>query len=582
MNRGELLGLRMTDLSYSLTIDGGRIETILGDFLDRSPKAEEIGRLQLCLAIANFFFSVRLLRSIVSSDADFSAVTARMHGQFLSFYESNACNVVNDFVMLEEELSRFADVVGSPPGKEKHTSDSVRDILVNKWTIVNLLLDVRGQQYLELTDSGLRPNMVLRASHLVAEQYLGDVDGSKDNCNALSVPIAICLSGFWRVIAAAVCVLNDNNDVDHPAAPPVNVGSEIPAWFIASMPDLASGEPAKTFQAGQYLVLFLRNLTPISNRFHPNDNGLRYPYVLMAVNVNESRPVYTVTHENGITGDCFLCVFDEHGAHHNFGEVEADQSEREFLAAALRLITAKLGIVEQIHELEPRQSAGRNHQANHESSAPPIKLPFLEGGRIDWASTAVFIVVSWVTISTAVELWKDTPTTDRRAVPDPAYLSDDEAVKSNREDRRMAYPSSTVPSAQDRAAQPETLVGQWRSFAPFPDARINTNKFSFSVSFARGGHFAYINFSTTIPLASCDDVYFQIDDNDGWGLDQQCSLERASNGVIMIRTPASDGLLQELKKGYRLVVGIDGRQFATGLIGSGEAINDAWEISKQQ
>jgi hypothetical protein len=68
---------------------------------------------------------------------------------------------------------------------------------------------------------------------------------------------------------------------------------------------------------------------------------VEYNYLMV---VQSSEVILTVSSERGITGDTFLCVFDEDG-HHNFGADDRWNDVKEFEAAALEIVGKRVGVV---------------------------------------------------------------------------------------------------------------------------------------------------------------------------------------------------------------------------------------------
>ena len=111
-----------------------------------------------------------------------------------------------------------------------------------------------------------------------------------------------------------------------------------------NMPDITKCKPIKWFKLGDYSAVLVANV--------PNVAGIPAPfeYLLVAALISEksSLPLYYVTAEKGFSKQVFLCAFDRHGNHSNYGSDGNWSDIRAFATAALSLIKKEINRLDEI------------------------------------------------------------------------------------------------------------------------------------------------------------------------------------------------------------------------------------------
>jgi hypothetical protein len=116
-----------------------------------------------------------------------------------------------------------------------------------------------------------------------------------------------------------------------------------PPFHIAgNMPDVTKGQPSRAFRTEKHLILFLRDLPPISEQLGPTPFSMRFTYVLVAVDIESQQPVYFVTLEWSGMAKNFLCTIDSSGTHSNLGVQAKLSNEKAFLDKAISILKERL------------------------------------------------------------------------------------------------------------------------------------------------------------------------------------------------------------------------------------------------
>jgi hypothetical protein len=109
------------------------------------------------------------------------------------------------------------------------------------------------------------------------------------------------------------------------------------------MPDVVGSEPVAIWKAGDYLLVLLANLNPISARIIGDASltGLIYPATLVVIDRRSNLPRMYITLERSAAGT-FFCCFTQAGIHENLGLVD-DMSLEAFTSKAFALFRKRLG-----------------------------------------------------------------------------------------------------------------------------------------------------------------------------------------------------------------------------------------------
>jgi len=109
--------------------------------------------------------------------------------------------------------------------------------------------------------------------------------------------------------------------------------------IFPSMPDIAASQPAAVWTAGDFLLVLVGDVKPLSARVigEAATNGLHYEAVLTVLDRKGGFPRLFVTLERSVGGR-FLCRFTEAGLHENLGLV-AGMTLEEFAAKAIEMFT---------------------------------------------------------------------------------------------------------------------------------------------------------------------------------------------------------------------------------------------------
>jgi len=82
-----------------------------------------------------------------------------------------------------------------------------------------------------------------------------------------------------------------------------------------SLPNITKCDPIKWFDIGNYSAVIVKNVPNIAGIPSPID----YLYVMALFSESGPMPIFYVTAEKSFTGSVFLCTFDKHGNHSNYG-----------------------------------------------------------------------------------------------------------------------------------------------------------------------------------------------------------------------------------------------------------------------
>jgi hypothetical protein len=165
-----------------------------------------------------------------------------------------------------------------------------------------------------------------------------------------SNPLLAQMMAPW-VLEARMHLLNAAIDTEAEA----NSGSQPPerdATFqiTGNMPDVTKSQPTRVFRAGQYLILFLKDVPTVAEEISPNPMQLRFTYVMVAVDSQTSRPKFFVTLEKSIAVANMLCTMDANGGHSSLGVQNALAKDDAFVVEALSRMKGELEI-DSIEEL---------------------------------------------------------------------------------------------------------------------------------------------------------------------------------------------------------------------------------------
>lgn len=116
------------------------------------------------------------------------------------------------------------------------------------------------------------------------------------------------------------------------AQPDVSIG------FNKNAPNLEGSDPRRSHTAGQYFLVLLEDLLPISAV-----EGLTFPYVLAVIDRRTGEPELFVTLERSLVGH-FLGVFSRAGGHKNYGQSSDLDSLDAFEVASIDLACQELDI----------------------------------------------------------------------------------------------------------------------------------------------------------------------------------------------------------------------------------------------
>jgi hypothetical protein len=112
--------------------------------------------------------------------------------------------------------------------------------------------------------------------------------------------------------------------------------------IMPSMPDVVASEPIAIWKAGDYLLVLMEHLNPISARFvDPSATGLDYPATIVVIDRRINLPRMYITLERSVAGSFFGC-FTLAGVHENHGLVD-DMSREAFTSKAFALFRKRFG-----------------------------------------------------------------------------------------------------------------------------------------------------------------------------------------------------------------------------------------------
>lgn len=127
-----------------------------------------------------------------------------------------------------------------------------------------------------------------------------------------------------------------------------------------SMPDVATHQPVAVWKAGDFILVLLTDVRPLSARIigEAAASGLHYEAVLTVLDRRVNYPRLFVTLERSIGGR-FLCCFTEAGLRKNLGLVP-DMSLEAFAAKGIEMFKTRFGYSGEIEKaqlpLQPENS----------------------------------------------------------------------------------------------------------------------------------------------------------------------------------------------------------------------------------
>lgn len=114
-----------------------------------------------------------------------------------------------------------------------------------------------------------------------------------------------------------------------------------------SMPDVVGNDPVAVWKAGDYLLVLVTDVKPLSARVVGDAaSGLHYDAALMVYDSRIKYPRMYLTLERSIGGQ-FFCRFTEAGLHENCGLVHS-MSVGAFAAKAIEMFKTHFGYTGQI------------------------------------------------------------------------------------------------------------------------------------------------------------------------------------------------------------------------------------------
>jgi hypothetical protein len=108
-----------------------------------------------------------------------------------------------------------------------------------------------------------------------------------------------------------------------------------------SMPDVVGNHPVAVWKAGDYLLVLVTDVKPLSARVVGDATGLHYDAALAVIDRRINYPRMYITLERSIGGQ-FLCRFTEAGLHENCGLVD-NMSVEAFVAKAIEMFQMHFG-----------------------------------------------------------------------------------------------------------------------------------------------------------------------------------------------------------------------------------------------
>jgi hypothetical protein len=135
-----------------------------------------------------------------------------------------------------------------------------------------------------------------------------------------------------EIVESSLQVINTWASAREGTLPPLPLGPGVP--------DLVGREPRRAWPAGCHTLLLFEDVAPIGARA-----GWRFRYVLALCEGAARQPLCLVTLENSRSLANILCVFENSGAHSNYGSLEG-RGLREFMGKALILLRDRFDLQE--------------------------------------------------------------------------------------------------------------------------------------------------------------------------------------------------------------------------------------------
>lgn len=124
-----------------------------------------------------------------------------------------------------------------------------------------------------------------------------------------------------------------------------NIEPDFPFGFRPDLPDVTKRTPTRAFMLGSYFIMLVKDAPTIAEGMGPVPFKIRYPLTLVVTEAKPgSFPLFYVTLEPGSGGNLFICSFDKHGEHANYGSSPSYKNEETFLNQAMAIIKKQFNI----------------------------------------------------------------------------------------------------------------------------------------------------------------------------------------------------------------------------------------------
>ena len=124
-----------------------------------------------------------------------------------------------------------------------------------------------------------------------------------------------------------------------------NIEPDFPFGFRPDLPDVTKRPPARAFMLGSFFIMLVKDAPTIAEGMGPVPFKMRYPLTLVVTEAKPgSFPLFYVTLEPGPEGSFFICSFDKHGEHANYGSSPGYKNEEVFVNQAMAIIKKKFNI----------------------------------------------------------------------------------------------------------------------------------------------------------------------------------------------------------------------------------------------
>jgi hypothetical protein len=322
--------------------------------IDNRPLTDaELERGLFCFQIAFYFLACLAITARIEDSSLQKASIDQLNDRVRAFYARRESQVqFSKFLVSPAERDRFIAVLSQQLDQSAGTRVDAMPPATTTLALFDFVVVHRLCEYVDAIGQSNLPGKL----YLVAEQVLFHYGAKKYRPAAIGV-IADFLAVNYNTVSAIV--VSGLRAADTPQTEDEDAFMPMP--LTPMMPDVTDKRPSKIYLAGMYVLRLLEDVGPIGG-----GGIIRYRYVLAVCDKRRSLPICFVTLEDSSSVSNVLGVFEQNGAHSNYGALQGRNLSHEFIGKGMGLIRDRfhLGEIEELVPRSQRQSRWRFWQSN--------------------------------------------------------------------------------------------------------------------------------------------------------------------------------------------------------------------------